>query len=153
MSLMNSLNISASGMSAQRIRMDLIAQNVANVNTTRDENGNVYRRQTVVFEERSNKNKNFESYLTSEKTGISFKNQIGTGVKVSAIAEDHVTAMKTVYDPSHPDADEEGYVTLPNVNTVTEMTNLIDATRSFEANITAFNATKNMALKGLELGN
>lgn len=152
MSLMNSLNISASGMSAQRTRMDIIAQNVANVNTTRDENGDVYRRQTVVFAERSNTNKNFESYLTAQKTGLSYKKQIGTGVKITAIAEDHVTAMKTVYDPSHPDADEDGYVTYPNVNTVTEMTNLIDSTRSFEANATAFDATKNMALRGLEVG-
>jgi len=73
-------------------------------------------------------------------------------VKITGIAEDHVTPMKMVYDPAHPDADEDGYVTMPNVNTVTEMTNLIDATRSFEANVTAFNATKNMALKGLEIG-
>ena len=66
--------------------------------------------------------------------------------------EDHVTAMKRVYNPSHPDADQDGYVTMPNVNTVTEMTNLISATRSYEANVTAFNATKNMLLKGLEVG-
>lgn len=153
MSLMSSLNISASGMSAQRTRMDIIAQNVANVNTTRDENGEPYVRKTVVFAERSNNFKNFESYLTAERTGISYKNWTGTGVKITGIAEDHVTAMKTVYDPAHPDANEEGYVTLPNVNTVTEMTNLIDASRSYEANVTAFNATKNMALKGLELAN
>lgn len=152
MSLMSSLNISASGMTAQRTRMDIIAQNVANVNTTRDENGNPYIRKTVVFEERSNANKNFESYLTAKQTDLAFQSRVGTGVKISSIVEDHVTAMKTVYDPSHPDADENGYVTMPNVNTVTEMTNLIDANRSYEANVTAFNATKNMALKGLELG-
>jgi len=152
MSIMTSLNISASGMTAQRTRMDIIAQNVANVNTTRDENGNPYRRQTVVFEERSINNHNFESYLTAKRTDLSYNRQIGTGVKISAIAEDHVTAMKKVYEPGNPDADEDGYVTYPNVNTVTEMTNLIDASRSYEANVTAFNATKNMALKGLELG-
>lgn len=152
MSLMTSLNISASGMTAQRTRMDIIAQNVANVNTTRDENGNPYIRQTVVFQERAVNNHNFESYLTAQKTGLSYNPQIGTGVKISAIAEDHVTAMKKVYEPGNPDADEDGYVTYPNVNTVTEMTNLIDASRSYEANVTAFNATKNMALKGLELG-
>ena len=152
MSLMTSLNISASGMTAQRTRMDIIAQNVANVNTTRDEDGDPYRRQTVVFAERSMNNRNFESYLTAQKTGLSYNPQIGTGVKISAIAEDHVTAMKKVYEPGNPDADEDGYVTYPNVNTVTEMTNLIDASRSYEANVTAFNATKNMALKGLELG-
>jgi len=152
MSIMTSLNISASGMTAQRTRMDIIAQNVANVNTTRTENGDPYRRQTVVFEERSINNHNFESYLTAQRVGLSYNPQIGSGVKISAIAEDHVTSMKKVYEPGNPDADEDGYVTYPNVNTVTEMTNLIDASRSYEANVTAFNATKNMALKGLELG-
>lgn len=151
MSLMGSLNVSASGMSAQRTRMDIISQNIANVNTTRDENGDVYRRQTVVFAEKNDSN--FESILTAMQTGISGKRDpLGDGVKITGIAEDHVTPMKMVYDPAHPDADEDGYVTMPNVNTVTEMTNLIDATRSFEANVTAFNATKNMALKGLEIG-
>lgn len=151
MSLMGSLNVSASGMSAQRTRMDIISQNIANVNTTRDENGDVYRRQTVVFAEKNDSN--FESILTAMQTGISRKpDPLGDGVKITGIAEDHVTPMKMVYDPAHPDADADGYVTMPNVNTVTEMTNLIDATRSFEANVTAFNATKNMALKGLEIG-
>lgn len=151
MSLMGSLNVSASGMSAQRTRMDLISQNIANVNTTRDENGEVYRRQTVVFAEKNDSN--FESILTAMQTGVARKTDpLGDGVKITGIAEDHVTPMKMVYDPAHPDADEDGYVTYPNVNTVTEMTNLIDATRSFEANVTAFNATKNMALKGLEIG-
>lgn len=151
MSLMGSLNVSASGMSAQRTRMDIISQNIANVNTTRDENGDVYRRQTVVFAEKNDSN--FESILIAMQTGISRKTDpLGDGVKITGIAEDHVTPMKMVYDPAHPDADADGYVTMPNVNTVTEMTNLIDATRSFEANVTAFNATKNMALKGLEIG-
>ena len=151
MSLMGSLNVSASGMSAQRTRMDIISQNIANVNTTRDENGDVYRRQTVVFAEKNDSN--FESILTAMQTGISRKTDpLGDGVKITGIAEDHVTPMKMVYEPAHPDADADGYVTMPNVNTVTEMTNLIDASRSFEANVTAFNATKNMALKGLEIG-
>lgn len=151
MSLMGALNVSASGMSAQRTRMDIISQNIANVITTRDENGDVYRRQTVVFAEKNDSN--FESILTAMRTGVDRKTDpLGDGVKITGIAEDHVTPMKMVYDPAHPDADEDGYVTMPNVNTVTEMTNLIDATRSFEANVTAFNATKNMALKGLEIG-
>ncbi|MCH5274053.1 MAG: flagellar basal body rod protein FlgC, partial [Lachnospiraceae bacterium] len=150
MSLMSALNVSASGMSAQRTRMDIISQNLANVNTTRDENGKPYRRQTVVFAEKNDSN--FESILRSMQTGITRRTDpFGDGVKITGIAEDHVTPMKMVYDPAHPDADADGYVTMPNVNTVTEMTNLIDATRSFEANVTAFNATKNMALKALEL--
>lgn len=149
MASIDALNISASGMSAQRLRMDLIAQNIANVSTTRDENGEVYRRKTVLFEART---QDSFSTMLSQTQSNSATNLVGNGVKVSAIVEDHVTAMKMVYDPSNPDADENGYVTYPNVNTVTEMTNLIDATRSYEANITAFNATKNMLLKGLEVG-
>lgn len=145
MSFMNGMNISASGMSAQRLRMDLISQNIANVNTTRDENGQPYRRQTVVFEEKTPAP--FAGFLNSA-TGA----RNGSGVKVTQIVKDNETPMNMVYDPSHPDANEEGYVTYPNVNTVTEMTNLIDASRSYEANVTAFNATKNMALKGLEVG-
>ena len=144
----NGLNISASGMSAQRLRMDLISQNIANVNTTRDENGDPYRRKTVVFAERDSGT--FDKLLS--KVAGQASNREGNGVKVTAIVEDHVTPMKSVYDPSHPDADEDGYVMMPNVNTVTEMTNLISATRSYEANVTAFNATKSMLLKGLEVG-
>lgn len=149
MSLYSALNISASGMSAQRLRMDLISQNIANVNTTRSKNGEPYRRQTLVFAEQESGS--FGSLLNqaSVRKDSEFN---GSGVKVTGIVEDHVTAMKEVYDPSHPDADENGYVTYPNVNTVTEMTNLIDATRSYEANVTAFNATKSMLLKGLEVG-
>lgn len=151
MSLMGALKISASGMSAQRTRMDIISQNLANVNTTRDENGKPYRRQTVVFAEKNDSS--FDSLLRSMQTGIVRRtDSLGDGVKITGIAEDHVTPMKMVYDPAHPDADADGYVTMPNINTVTEMTNLIDASRSFEANVTAFNATKNIALKCLEVG-
>lgn len=149
MGSIDALNVSASGMSAQRLRMDLIAQNIANVNTTRDENGNVYRRKTVLFEA---KGQDSFSTMLAQSQANNATELIGNGVKVSAIVEDHVTPMKRVYDPGNPDADEDGYVTLPNVNTVTEMTNLIDASRSYEANITAFNATKSMLLKGLEVG-
>ncbi len=76
----------------------------------------------------------------------------GTGVKVAAVKDDYETPMNMVYDPGNPDADEDGYVTYPNVSTVTEMTNMIDASRSYEANVTAFNAAKSMALRGLEVG-
>ncbi len=145
MSVINGMNISASGMSAQRLRMDIISSNIANVNTTRDENGNVFRRKTLVFSEKTSDS--FDSILKG-KTGSS---GLG-GVKVTSIIEDTETPLNMVYDPSHPDANEEGYVSYPNVNTVTEMTNLISASRSYEANVTAFNATKNMALKGLEVG-
>ncbi len=149
MSIFSGLNISASGLTAQSMRMDLIAQNIANVDTTRDENGQPYRRKTVVMAERGNTSFANALAMSNFKRATQLN---GNGVKITAIAEDHVTSMKKVYDPSHPDADADGYVTYPNVNTVTEMTNLIDASRSYEANVTAFNATKNMLLKGLELG-
>lgn len=144
MSFMSGMNISASGMTAQRLRLDIISQNIANVNTTRDGNGEVYRRKTVVFAE---KDVTPFGDILMKTAGT-----VGNGVKVTRIAEDSDTQMRKVYDPSHPDADEDGYVTYPNVNTVQEMTDMIDATRSYEANVTAFNATKNMALKGLEVG-
>lgn len=144
MSAMSGMDISASGMSAQRLRMDIISQNIANVNTTRDENGKPYRRQNVIFAE---KDMTPFGDILMKTAGTS-----GNGVKVTQIVEDNKTPMRKVYDPSHPDADADGYVTYPNVNVVQEMTDMIDATRSYEANVTAFNATKSMALKGLEVG-
>ena len=144
MSFMGSMTTSATGMTAQQLRTDLISQNLANVNTTRDENGDPYRRKVAVFAEKTNKG--FGSVLNNALE-VS-----GQGVKVTQVVEDTNTDMKMVYDPSHPDADENGYVTYPNVDTVTEMTNMIDASRSYEANVTAFNASKNMLLKTLEIG-
>ena len=148
MSIFTGLNISASGMTAQQIRMDILSQNIANVDTTRTEKGTPYRRKNVVFAEKSNSRRSFFSNVLTAAT----KSMAGQGVKVTRIIEDTKTAMKKAYDPSHPDADENGYVTYPNVNPITEMTDLIDATRSYEANITAFNATKAMLAKGLEVG-
>ncbi len=143
MSMFDGMNISATGMTAQRLRMDVIAQNIANVNTTRDENGEVYRRKTVVFNEKSTLN-----------FGDTLYNSLNvfrpSGVRVTEVVED-MSDLKMVYDPSHPDADENGYVMYPNVEPVTEMTNLIDASRSYEAGVTAFNAAKAVAVKGLEL--
>lgn len=141
--IFNAMNVAASGMTAQRTRLDIISQNLANVNTTRDENGEVYKRQTVVFSE--NSNSSFDHILCNKLETYDAK-----GVKIAAIIEDNREGPMA-YDPTHPDADENGYVTLPNVNTVTEMANMIDASRSFEANATAFNAAKAMASKGLEL--
>lgn len=144
MSFMSGMNISSSGMTAQRLRLDIISQNIANVNTTRDAEGNVYRRKTVVFAE---KDATPFGDILMKTAGTS-----GSGVKVTEISEDNESELRKVYDPSHPDANEEGYVTYPNINIVQEMTDMIDATRSYEANVTAFNATKNIAMKGLELG-
>lgn len=144
MSVFGGLNMSASGLTAQRLRMDVISQNVANVNTTRDENGQVYRRKMVIFAEK----KDF-SFSDSLNAASGLKS---SGVKVVKVVEDRKTDLNMVYDPSHPDADEDGYVSYPNVNSVTEMTNLIDASRAYEANVTAFNASKNMLLQTLEMG-
>lgn len=146
MSVFGALDTSASGMTAERLRTDIIAQNIANVHTTRDADGNVYRRKLVVFEE---KQKN--SFTDVLNSALGNRTNSSKGVKVSQIVEDE-SEGRMVYDPSHPDANKEGYVTYPNVNTVTEMTDLIDASRAYEANVTALNATKSMALKALEIG-
>lgn len=147
MSFFGSMNVSASGMTAQRLRMDTISQNIANVNTTRGKDGQPYRRKTVVFEEINTQN-NFKGMLNAYLDDYS--NSSG-GVKVSKISEDQAPFIRT-YDPTHPDADDEGYVSMPNVNTIEEMTNLISANRSYEANITAFNATKGMVTSALNIG-
>lgn len=144
MGLFTSFDISGSGMSAQRLRTDIILQNIANVNSTSTADGGPYRRKTVVFAEKS--------AVDFGEVLMSTAGTVGSGVKVTQIVEDNETPMSMVYDPAHPDADENGYVTYPNVNVVTEMTNLIDASRSYEANVTAFNASKTMASKGLEIG-
>ncbi|MDA3846745.1 MAG: flagellar basal body rod protein FlgC [Vallitaleaceae bacterium] len=145
MSVFTSMNISATGMTAQRLRMDTISQNIANVNTTHTDTGGPYRRKTVVFEEIGSAD-TFRSVFDSHMK----RNTIG-GVKVSRIIADQ-SPFTTVYDPTHPDADASGYVQMPNVNALEEMTNLIDANRAYEANVTAFNANKGMLSKALEIG-
>ena len=149
MGLFSAFNINATGMTAERYRMDIISENVANANTTRTADGSPYRRKVVAFMEKSGQT----SFGQALGRAAYSHGYTGTGVKVSGVYEDHVTEMNKVYDPSHPDADDDGYVTGPNVNIITEMTNMIDASRAWEANSTAFNASKSIALKGLELGN
>lgn len=139
---LNSLNISGSGLTAQRLRMDVISQNLANVDTTNGPNGEPYRRKTVTLTERTHTT--FSGYLDK------LEGQPG-GVEVSEIGEDP-TDFKLKYDPGNPDADEQGYVHLPNVDTVTEMTDLMEASKSYSANIMAFNAVKGMAVTALEIG-
>lgn len=146
MSVFNTMNVSASGMTAQRLRMDTISQNIANMNTTRTSNGGPYRRKIAIFEE-SNSNKNFSGILNQ------YLNEYSSygGVKVKSIEEDK-SPFVSLYDPTHPDANEEGYVLMPNVNPLEEMTNLISANRSYEANVTALNSNKAMLAKALEIG-
>jgi len=134
------LDVSASGMTAQRLRLDVISNNIANVNTTRSSEGGPYRRERVVFQEKREK-KTFSDYL---------KNSKPAGVRVASIQKDDAP-FKTVYDPTHPDADAEGYVRYPNVNIVTEMVDMISALRSYEANATAIDAAKSMMSKALEI--
>ena len=145
-SIFSSFNINSSGLTAQRYRMDIISQNIANANTTRTADGTPYRRKVVTFAEK-NTHTPFSRVLNTARDRYS-----GDGVKVDRVYEDEETNMTMVYDPSHPDADENGYVTYPNVNIITEMTNMIDASRAYEANSTAFNASKAIAMKGLEIG-
>ena len=145
MGLFQAFDISATGMTAERFRIDTIAQNVANVNTTRTEDGEPYRRKIVTFGEKTLTP--FSKYYESARARA-----VGNGVKVVSVEEDTVHDFLMEYDPSHPDADENGYVLMPNVNVVTEMTNLIDATRAYEANTTAFNASKSMVQAALKIG-
>jgi flagellar basal-body rod protein FlgC len=144
--MFGSFDINASGLTAQRYRMDVISENIANVDTTRTEDGTPYRRKSVIFQEKGSTVKFTDAF--QKASGVYSG---GQGVKVVKTFEDTSTDLKMVYDPSHPDADENGYVSYPNVDVVTEMTNMIDATRSYEANATAFEASKSMAVKGLEI--
>lgn len=142
MSAFSAMRISASGLSAERLRMDTIASNIANVTTTRGEDGKPYVRKIAVFQENLNKEVNKFSNKMENKF---------LGVKAVGIEEDK-TPLRRVFDPSHPDSDEEGYVTMPNVNILNEMADMIAATRAYEANVNAINAEKSMFSKALEIG-
>jgi len=147
MGIFNAINLNATGLTAQRLRMDVIAKNIANASTTRTENGLPYRRQVVIFEENC-RNKAFSQFLSEESRRLFLKDG---GVKVKGIVDDK-SPFKRIYDPGHPDADAEGYVLMPNVDAVVEMVNMISAARAYEANVTALNATKGIAQKALEIG-
>ncbi|HEY8416582.1 MAG TPA: flagellar basal body rod protein FlgC [Limnochordales bacterium] len=137
--MLHTFAISASGMTAERLRMDTIANNLANANTTRTAEGGPYRRQVPVFAAR-------ETRRGARPGGFT-----GAGVRVVAIRHDP-GAPRLVYDPSHPDAGPDGYVAMPNVDVVREMVDLITASRAYEANVTAFNTAKSMAMRALDIG-
>ena len=143
MAFLDSMSISASALTATRLRMDVIAENIAGSNTTRTENGEPYRRKYVVFQERTN-DRDFSSFFKRAKT-------VGKGVRVLQIGTD-MSEFKYDYNPTHPDADENGYVRYPNVEVVQEMVDMMSAYRAYEANITAINTFKDMAIKTLEIG-
>ncbi len=136
-------SISASGMEAQRLRMNIIASNLANVETTRTSSGGPYRRKDILFE--TDRPNSFADYLNASVDAQS------AGVKVAGIIEDS-RPLKYAYEPSHPDADTNGYVAYPNVSVAEEMVNMISASRSYDANVSAFKATRDMANKALEIG-
>jgi flagellar basal-body rod protein FlgC len=139
---LNSLNIAGSALTAQRLRMDVISQNLSNVDTTNVGNGQPYRRKSVELAERTQTT--FSGYLDAQTDSPG-------GVEVSAINEDQ-TDFKLQYDPTDSSANAQGYVRMPNVDTVTEMTNLMEASKSYSANVTSFNAMKAVVSKALEIG-
>lgn len=146
MSFLNSFGISASGMTAERQRLDIASENIANMNTTRTESGGPYRRKMVVLEE-----KPITSFRSEFYSRLRNRMSDKGGVQVTEIVEDQ-RDLYPVYNPEHPDADENGYVMMPNVDLVKETVDAMSATRSYEANMTAFNAIKLMAQKALEIG-
>jgi len=141
--LFKAMEISASGLRAQRTRVEAISSNLANVTTTRTDEGGPYRRRETVFASDPISTP-FSNLLTSSVT------KEPPGVKAEVV--ERQGEMKEVYEPSHPDADERGYVMLPNVNLVEEMVDLLSALRNYEANVTAFNSAKSMVMKALEIG-
>ena len=145
MGLFDALNISASGLTAERMRMDVTAENLANAQTTRTAAGGPYRRKEVVLSQQQGES-GFGAQL---RTAMGGSGSPG-GVEVAGIAED-TSEGKRVYDPGHPDADGDGYVTMPNVDTVTEMVDLISASRAYEANVTVMQTAKQMFSKTLEI--
>ncbi|CFX64528.1 Flagellar basal-body rod protein FlgC [Syntrophomonas zehnderi OL-4] len=149
MKFLSSIDVSASGLTAQRLKMDTIASNMANVETTRVSGGQgPYRRQVVVLETQPPKiSRPFKGVLQNEIDAL-------TGVRVKEIREldDNEAPFRKVYDPSHPDADAAGYVNYPNVNVVEEMINMIAATRAYEANAKVIESTRSMALRALDIG-
>ena len=144
MGLFDALNVSGSGLSAERLRMDVTAENLANAQTTRGHDGQPYRRKEVVLQQQGGA---FETALSSAIGGGASS---GQGVEVAAIVEDQMP-NRMIYDPGHPDANGEGYVSMPNVDPVTEMVDLIAASRAYEANVTAMQTAKQMFTKTLDL--
>ena len=151
MGIFTSINTAASGLTAQRLRLDVIANNIANVNTTRTTEGGPFRRSRVIFRPRVS-----QPYWRSPFLPEYLDNGVGKGVRIIKIEKDTDAKNRLVYDPTHPDAilsgPKKGYVEFPNVNTVNEMVDMIAATRAYEANVAMINGSKSMFLKALEIG-
>jgi flagellar basal-body rod protein FlgC len=151
MGMLTAINTGASGLTAQRMRLDVISDNIANVDSTRTPEGGVFHRSRVIFKPRV-----ATPYWRSPFLPEALDNKVGGGVRVVDIEKDYNSKPRLVYDPTHPDAiktgPEAGYVEYPNVNIVSEMTDMISASRSYEANATIINGSKAMFLKALEIG-
>jgi len=144
MGIFRAIDTSASGLTAERLRMDVISNNIANVNTTRTEKGGPFLREMLIFQARKPKGRwPFQDRKMPQ--------EVGTGVRVVSIMQ-YQSPFKLVYDPSHPDADKDGYVRFPNINLVHEMVDMITATRAYEANVTSINASKDMVNAALAIG-
>ncbi len=151
MAFLSSMNIVASGMTAQQLRLDIVGENVTNSTTTRVEEGEgAYRRKMVVFEAETGRD-GFRRAMARASSGMVPNNQVPGGVRVAQIVEDP-SPMKLVYDPTHPDANEDGYVEMPNVDMVKEMTDAMAATQAFSANVTMLNTMKTVITDGLQIG-
>lgn len=142
MSFFGAIDVAASGMTAERLRLDVISNNIANVNTTRTSEGGPYRRQFVLFAPRQGDGS--FSHAMNRQLQLN-------GVKVTGIKKDDAPP-RMIYEPGHPDADAEGYVKMPNINIVTEMVDMMTASRAYEANVASVNVAKSMMLKALEIG-
>lgn len=152
MAFLSSINVVGSGLTAQQLRMDVVAENVTNAQTTRTENGGAYRRKMVVFQAVDGKNSFRQAMADAENGLVSNRRGAGTGgVRVTQIVDDP-SPLKRVFDPVHPDADENGYVEMPNVDMVKEMTDAMAAAQAYSANVTALNTLKGVIAKGLEIG-
>ena len=151
MGIFTTINTAATGHTAQRTRLDVIANNIANVNTTRTTEGGPFRRSRVIFRPRVS-----QPYWRSPFLPTFLKEQIGRGVRVVEVEKDYDAEVRLVYDPTHPDAIQsgprQGYVEYPNVNVVNEMVDMISASRAYEANVAIMNGSKSMFLKALEIG-
>lgn len=147
MRIFSSIDIAATGLTAQRLRLEVIANNIANVNTTRTPQGSAYRRQQVIFMPKGGP----EFYFPVPPVQVIAEELLGEGVKVQEIKEDP-SPFRLEYDPSHPDANADGYVVYPNVNIVTEMVDMISASRAYEANVAVISTAKSMIMKSLEIG-
>ncbi|MCI8422052.1 MAG: flagellar basal body rod protein FlgC [Lawsonibacter sp.] len=152
MGFLSSMSIAGSGLTAQQLRLDIVSENVTNLNTTRTENGETYRRKMVVFRAETGRD-SFRMAMARAAEGLApnVGYETAGGVRVTQIVEDP-SDLKLVYDPAHPDANEDGYVELPNVDLVKEVADAMAATQAYAANVTALNALKAVVAKGMEIG-